>query len=290
MSGRPGLPTVRVVVRFVGLFRTLAGREETQVELPAGTTVAALLEQITAGLGRRAPAAGGERGEQIPPHLVLLNGRPLREAGGLGVEVRDGDTVSLVPPMGGGVPTMGGGGLAHLTGGKASLKLVEQMPRARPRVRPGGGGRRSKAMARDFLNRLGRTLKEGARVVARESEELARVAKLRLDIAGLAGKRDDLWQEIGKVIYGQYEEGREVPAEVMDLCRRAQEVAEKIKAKEAEIAALRAQTEEKGSPEQAVAGEGTGARSGEAAGKCPGCGSAVDPTDRFCRYCGAALR
>jgi len=149
-----------------------------------------------------------------------------------------------------------------------------------------------KGMARDFLDRLGRTLKEGARVVARESEELARVAKLRLDIAGLAGKRDDLWEEIGKIIYGQYEEGREVPAEVMDLCRRAQEVVEKIKAKEAEIAALRAQAEEKARAEQAAPQPGpeAGSAVAEAAGKCPRCGGTVELEDRFCRHCGAPLK
>ena len=138
-------------------------------------------------------------------------------------------------------------------------------------------------MAKDFLDRLGRTLKEGARVVARESEEMARVAKLRLDIAGLAGKRDDLWQEIGKTIYGQYEEGREVPAEVMDLCKRAQEVVEKIRAREAEIAALRAQATAR--PEA-----GPSADAGEQQGRyCPHCGNAVEPQDRFCSQCGTAL-
>lgn len=158
-------------------------------------------------------------------------------------------------------------------------------------------------MAKDFLDRLGRTLKEGARVVARESEELARVAKLRLDMAGLAGKRDDLWEEIGKTICAQYEEGREVPAEVMDLCRRAQEVTEKIRAKEVEIAALRAQ-EEKASAGgagvaeaggmQAEAG-GTDAHSAmemgaEVGAHCPQCGGPVELEDRFCRQCGAALK
>ncbi|MDI6895252.1 MAG: zinc ribbon domain-containing protein [Bacillota bacterium] len=145
-------------------------------------------------------------------------------------------------------------------------------------------------MAKDFLDRLGRTLKEGARVVARESEELARVGKLRLDIAGLAGKRDDLWEEIGKTIYTQFEEGREVPAQVMDLCRRAQEVVEKIKGKEAEIAALRAQEEEKARAEQAGAPAQAAAGTPETAGQCPRCGSPVEPQDRFCRQCGAALK
>ncbi|MEW6547822.1 MAG: zinc ribbon domain-containing protein [Bacillota bacterium] len=140
-------------------------------------------------------------------------------------------------------------------------------------------------MAKDFLDKLGRTLKEGARVVARESEEMARVAKLRLDIARLAGKRDDLWQEIGKTIYSQYEEGREVPAEVMDLCNRVQEVVEKIRAKEAEIAALRAQADTK---EEAGA-QAAGDSAAEKARYCPQCGNPVGPQDRFCSQCGKAL-
>lgn len=139
-------------------------------------------------------------------------------------------------------------------------------------------------MAKDFLDKLGRTLKEGARLVARESEEVARIAKIRLDIAGLSGKRDDVWQEIGQKIYAQYEQGQEVPAEVADLCRRAQEIVEKIKAKEAELAALRAQP-------AAPAGEAPPAAAetqGEAR-YCPQCGHPVALADRYCSHCGNRL-
>ena len=144
-------------------------------------------------------------------------------------------------------------------------------------------------MAKDFLDRLGRSLKEGARVVARESEEVARTAKLRLDMAGLAGKRDDLWEQIGKTLYEQFEQGREVPAEVLGLCQEVRDVIGRIKTKEAEIAALRAQAREKqgeAGPAQAEGGPGQA----EEAAYCPQCGRPVGPESRFCSQCGAPLR
>jgi molybdopterin converting factor small subunit len=95
-----------VRVRFLGPFRQLAGGEERTVELPAATTIGGLLKALPSMLPEGFGISFAKQVEGFGPallgSLVLINYRPLRESGGEGLILREGDVVSLVPPMAGG--------------------------------------------------------------------------------------------------------------------------------------------------------------------------------------------
>jgi molybdopterin converting factor small subunit len=82
-----------VRVRLYGSARSLAGREELELELPAGSTVAQLLRRIAADPGR------------IPSGLasaILVNGRNCAFQQGTETSIADGDLVEILPVVTGG--------------------------------------------------------------------------------------------------------------------------------------------------------------------------------------------
>jgi MoaD family protein len=68
-----------------------------------GARLGGLLEHVAA---RHGPALGGalfsEEGDLRPHFHVLVNGRNIRLLAGLDTRLQDGDTVSLITPIGGG--------------------------------------------------------------------------------------------------------------------------------------------------------------------------------------------
>jgi len=96
--------TVRV--RFFAPYRALFGGKERLLDLDTGTTAAGLLDILGDSPERREalfenPAVGAPG--LLKPHLVvMINGAELSSRGGPAAELRDGDTVVLLPLMGGG--------------------------------------------------------------------------------------------------------------------------------------------------------------------------------------------
>jgi molybdopterin converting factor small subunit len=96
--------TVRV--RFFAPYRRLFGGKERLLDLDAGTTAAGLLEILGDSPERREalfenPAGSGP--PALKPHLiVMMNGEELSSRGGPAAELRDGDTIAVLPLMGGG--------------------------------------------------------------------------------------------------------------------------------------------------------------------------------------------
>jgi MoaD family protein len=81
---------MKVKVKFFAAPREVIGRSEIEQELPAGATVRQLLDEILA----QYPA--------LCRHVEAMNMAVNRRYVELDAELRDGDTVACVPPVGGG--------------------------------------------------------------------------------------------------------------------------------------------------------------------------------------------
>ena len=91
---------MRVRVQTLATLYEVSGRFVHELELPEGARV---IDAVRALVGR---VPGLARlvldGDRISSDIiVLVNGRPVHE-GREGVVLRDGDTVTLIPPAGGG--------------------------------------------------------------------------------------------------------------------------------------------------------------------------------------------
>lgn len=82
--------TLRIKVKFFAQVRQLVGTETLEVEVPADTTVASLCDQ----LAQQKPALHS----RLASLLIALNGEFAR----LGVSLKEGDEVALLPPFSGG--------------------------------------------------------------------------------------------------------------------------------------------------------------------------------------------
>jgi len=81
---------MKVTVRFFAAPREAIGRSEIEQHLPEGATVRQLLDELTA----QYPA--------LHRYLETMNMAVNRHYVDLDVELRDGDVVACVPPVGGG--------------------------------------------------------------------------------------------------------------------------------------------------------------------------------------------
>lgn len=93
---------MKLHLQYMGQLRPLLGQSLEQVELPAGSDLAALL----AHLAGECPEAAGHllSGDgRIRPSLILaINGVALGSADAADTPLADGDVVSLLPPIAGG--------------------------------------------------------------------------------------------------------------------------------------------------------------------------------------------
>jgi len=103
-----------------------------------------------------------------------------------------------------------------------------------------------------------RSVREGATSVARESERLARVARVRLEIGTLQARLEDRYTDIGRVVHARYRAGTLTDPELIALCQPAEALEGEIRRLEQELADLRSaegRTEVSHGPEERGAGE-----------------------------------
>ncbi|MEM4699442.1 MAG: MoaD/ThiS family protein [Candidatus Nezhaarchaeales archaeon] len=86
---------MRVRVELYASLRERAGAKEVELELPQGSTLADLVELLRERVG----VGSGELGAL----KILIDGRPAEGLGGLRAPLRDGCSVSVFPPLAGGL-------------------------------------------------------------------------------------------------------------------------------------------------------------------------------------------
>lgn len=81
---------MRIKVKLYAAFRDIVGTKEEDLDLPAGTTVGALLEKYIARFPQMA---------RYKDHIILSVNK---EYGAPGKVLKEGDEVSFLPPVSGG--------------------------------------------------------------------------------------------------------------------------------------------------------------------------------------------
>ncbi len=103
--------------------------------------------------------------------------------------------------------------------------------------------------ARELIDRVVRSVREGATSVARESERLARVARVRLEIGSLQARLEERYTDIGRLVHARYRAGTLSDPELVALCEPAEALEGQIRRLEQELADLRT-AEVRGQPPQ----------------------------------------
>lgn len=91
---------MKVTVKFFAYLRDIfRGREET-IELRSGSSIGDLLNLLCNSPARREQIFDGT--DLKPQMMVLKNGNHVKHLNGIDTTLDDGDTVVLIPPVGGG--------------------------------------------------------------------------------------------------------------------------------------------------------------------------------------------
>jgi molybdopterin synthase sulfur carrier subunit len=93
-----------VRVLFFGTFRQASGIGELELELPKESNIGGVVEGLLSRVGERLrrELIDPLSGTPLPNALILLNGVEINNLDGLETEVRDGDTITLLPVVHGG--------------------------------------------------------------------------------------------------------------------------------------------------------------------------------------------
>lgn len=87
----------KVRVRFFATFREISGCPESPEE---ASDISELLDRLSAKYGGPFGRLLGDR--EADSFVVLVNGNNMRQLRGVDTELRDGDEISLFPPISGG--------------------------------------------------------------------------------------------------------------------------------------------------------------------------------------------
>jgi len=95
---------LKIKVRYFTTLRELARTMEEEIEMENGTTLVDLLGKIVLKYGEAAFNYLYDRksGAIDPSIQFLVNGMSIRSLQGIRTELKDGNIVAIVPPIGGG--------------------------------------------------------------------------------------------------------------------------------------------------------------------------------------------
>ena len=95
--------TVKVTARFFTTLREITGRKEEHVEFSKAVTVNSLLRQLSKKYGQEFDDYMFDELGDVRGHLqILVNGQSVTTMRGLKTQLKDGDQVAILPPVGGG--------------------------------------------------------------------------------------------------------------------------------------------------------------------------------------------
>jgi molybdopterin converting factor small subunit len=93
---------MKVRVQFTSQLRTALGRAAEEVELPDGSSALALLEHLATKVHGAAPHLLAANGLSQRGLLIVINETAVAAEQAATIQLRPGDTVSLLPPIAGG--------------------------------------------------------------------------------------------------------------------------------------------------------------------------------------------
>lgn len=94
---------MKVNVKFLASIREMAGAHEISFEINPDSTVESLLEVLESHFGAGFKEAVGKPFEDKNPKILfLVNGRDIDFLKGPRTELKEGDTIVLIPPVAGG--------------------------------------------------------------------------------------------------------------------------------------------------------------------------------------------
>jgi molybdopterin synthase sulfur carrier subunit len=94
---------MKVEVKFFTSLREITGKKVDQVQSPHTITIEELLTQLSKKYGKEfREYLYNEKGKVHRYLSILVNGKSTNILQGLNTELKEGDTVAILPPVGGG--------------------------------------------------------------------------------------------------------------------------------------------------------------------------------------------
>ena len=101
--GKTSVMILRLKVRYFTTLRELAGTAEDEIDIKDDASLAELIEEVASEYGQAARDYLYHDSVQIDPSIYfLVNGRDAKTLSGRETKLKDGDTVAIIPPIGGG--------------------------------------------------------------------------------------------------------------------------------------------------------------------------------------------
>ncbi len=94
---------MKIEVKFFTSLREITGKKVDEVQSPSAITVEELLTRISEKYGKEFKEYLYNKKGKVQRHLVILvNGKSINVLQGSETELKEGDTVAILPPVGGG--------------------------------------------------------------------------------------------------------------------------------------------------------------------------------------------
>lgn len=94
---------MKIKVKFFTSLREITGKKEDEIQLASIITVEELLANLSKKFGRKfTEYLYDEKGKVQKYIQILINSRGINELQGFETKLKEGDTVAILPPVGGG--------------------------------------------------------------------------------------------------------------------------------------------------------------------------------------------